>query len=94
MKKIYVLYFDLDQWPDGHWIKVVSAYNLDEALELVTEFEDAKEMDPLREQLSHWIEIPVQISKQGTYFPKSVTHVIGGGEYTLTRAIKILYKIL
>lgn len=97
MKKLYILLFDLGYYPEEHWVKTISAFDLDEAKHLVLNEEDSipkKDewtIETLNDMLSEWIEIPIQVSKKGTYFPKPVTHIING-DGSKTKAIEILYN--
>lgn len=96
--KTYILFFDLDYYPNEHWVRVVSAWDLDAALHLVHEAKDNTlpdgdhniSLDIIKESLSEWIELPIALSKGGTYFPKTVTHAIAGGEHTNLKSIEIL----
>ena len=96
MKSLYIMYFDLDYYPNEHWVATASAFDLDEAKHLILERDMQKDnpeatIEDVTEALSEWVEIPIQVSKQGTYFPKPVTHVItGNGEKT--RSIEILIR--
>lgn len=93
MKKIYVLTLESSlRGKITH--EVISAYDLDEAKHLMLDKLNSGgnphwKMEDLEDKLITWLEIPIWISKQGTYFPKPVTHVISGdGE--VTKSIEIL----
>ena len=94
--KIFILLLDLGYYPEEHYIKAISAYDLDEAKNILLEqeFADNPEItiQDINESLSEWIEVPVSLSKKGTYFPGEVTHILTGGEHSTTRAIEIFKR--